>query len=202
MLSEQIMKSTPFSRGIVSVATVVILAVATYNWTISPQTKYLHAAEKFQAVTNTMEKKTRSLKKTVSIKEQKLESLNQEMVEFKAAFFDHAGRVKFFSNLESVAGQTGCNINLLTFSPDRPIVDDELGMGNIMITAKSVDLEYTGKYAQIIRFLKYLSDHPKRVSVSDLEIESPRNGGTTLDCSMNITIYITENKELATDEEE
>lgn len=200
MLSEQIMKSAPLSRGIVSVATVVILAIATYNWAVSPHTKYLHAAEKYQAVTDTMEKKTRSLKKVVSIKEKKLESLKQELVEFKVAFFDHAGRVKFFSNLETVAEQTGCNINLLTFSPDRPIVNDEMDIGNIMITAKSVGLEYTGKYAQIIRFLKYLNDHPKKVSVSDLEIESTRDGGTTLDCSMNITIYITENKELATDE--
>lgn len=200
MLNEQIMKSTPFSRGIVSVSMVVILAIAAYNWTVSPQAKYLHAAEKYQVMTDNMEKKALSLKEDMGIKERKLESLKQELIEFKPDFFDPSGRIEFFSNLEFVAEQSGCNIRFLTFSSEFSVVTNELDMSRIIFTTESVGLQYTGKFTQVVQFLRYLNDHPKKISVSDLQIESPPDGGTTLDCSMNITIYITENKELATDE--
>jgi Tfp pilus assembly protein PilO len=199
MLSEQIMKSSPFSRVIVSVSTVVILAIAVYNWAVSPHTKYLHAAEKYQTMADNVEKKTRSLKKVVSIKEKKLESLKQELIEFKTAFFTPSEGVEFFSGLEPIAEKTGCNIKLMTFGSARSMVIDESDTDSDMITVKIATLQYTGKYARVTRFLKYLNDYPKRVAVSNLRIKSPSNSDTILDCKMNITIYITENKEPATD---
>jgi hypothetical protein len=199
MLSEQIMKSSPFSRAIVSASAVVIFAIAAYNWAVSSQTTYLHAAEKYQTMTNTVEKKNLLLKKAVSIKEKKLKSLEQELTQFKPDFFDPSGSIEFFSNLESIAERSGCNIKILTFEPARSMMLDEPDTDSIMITARNAMMRYTGKYVKVIQFLRYLDDHPKRVSVSNLRIESPSNSDTTLDCRMNITIYITENKEPETD---
>ena len=200
MLSEQIMKSSPFSRAIVSASTVVILAIAAYNWAVSPQTTYLNAAEKYQTMTDTVKKKTLLLKKAVSIKEKKLKSLEQELTQFKTAFFDTSEGVEFFSNLESIAEQCGCNIKLSTFEPAHSMMDNELDMDGVVITARIATVRYTGKYVKVIQFLRYLNDHPKRISVSNLQIESPSDGSTILDCSMDITIYVTEDKEPDTDE--
>lgn len=200
MLSEQIMKSSPFSRAAVSIATVVIIAIGAYNWAISPHTAYLHAEEKYQAMSDTVGKKTLLLKKTLSIKEKKLQSLEQELMEFKTVFFSASEGVDFFSNLESVAEQNGCNIKLSAFKSASSTVADKIDTDGVMITPRNVTIRYTGKYVQIIQFLRYLNDYPKRVSVSDLRIESPPDGGTILDCSMNIVIYIIENQEPVTDE--
>ena len=202
MLSEQIMRSSPFSRVIVSVSMVAIFAIAAYSWAVSPHTAYLHATEKYQTMTDSVEEKTLLLARAVSIKEQKLESLKQELVECRKTFFNSSEGVEFFSDLESVAEQNAFNIKLMTFKPARSVKVDEQDMDSTMITVRNAMLRYTGKYVKVIQFLRYLNDHPKRVCVSDLRIKSPSGGSTILECSMNITIYITENKESVTDEKD
>ena len=68
MLTEQIMKSSPFSRIIVSVSMVILLAVAAYNWAVSPQTTYLHASQQYNEINDMVQKKALLLRKSVSIK--------------------------------------------------------------------------------------------------------------------------------------
>ena len=202
MLSEQIMRSSSFSRVIVSVSTVAIFAIAAYSWAVSPHTAYLHATEKYQTMTDSVEKKTLLLARAVSTKERKLQSLKQELMESRKTFFNSSEGVEFFSDLESVAEQNACNIKLMTFKPARSVKVDEQDMDSAMITVRNAALRYTGKYGQVTRFLRYLNDHPKRICVSGLQIKSPPGGGTILECRMNITIYITENKESETDEKD
>ncbi len=58
MLTDKVIKSSSTSKIIVSVCFVAIVTLAAYNWIVSPQTAYLHAAQQYEMMVGNAGKKT------------------------------------------------------------------------------------------------------------------------------------------------
>ncbi len=199
MLSEQIMRSSPFSRIIVSVSTVIALAVVAYNWAVSPQTTYLYASHQYTEMNDTVQKKALAMRNTVAIKKKKLRETREETNELKAAFFTPSQSREFFSGIQEMAENSGCNIELMTFKADRYKLTERSKINNVRFFQRRASVKFIGGYAQITEFLKNITDRPGHMSLSQLNISSSK-GVQGLICEMDIIIYISENKELIPDE--
>jgi len=199
MLSEQIMKSSPFSRIIVSVSTVIALTVVAYNWAVSPQTTYLYASHQYTEMNDTVQKKVLAMRKTVAIKKKKLREAREETNGLKAAFFTPSQSREFFSSIQTMAKNSGCNIELMTFKADRYKLTERSKINNVRFFQRCASVKFVGRYAQITRFLKNITDRPGHMSLSKLNISSSK-GARKLICEMDIIIYICEKKELIPDE--
>ena len=198
-LIEQIMKSSPLSRIIVSVSTVILLGLAAYNWAVSPQTTYLHASQRYDAMKDTLQKKALILRKSVAVKKRKLNAINEEITGLRSNFFTLSQSSEFFSGLENLADISGCKIEMMTFKAADCRSADGSEMDQVRFTERCASMEFAGGYGQIIGFLKTITDCPKRLSLEGLAIK-PSEGDGRLICNMDITVYISEGKELIPDE--
>ena len=199
MLSEQIMKSSPFSRIIVSGSMVVFVALAAYNWAVSPQTTYLHASQQYTSMNDTVRKKVLMRKKTVEAKRKKLNATRENVDELKADFFSPSQSSKFFSGIEKMAEKSGCDIEMMAFKADNRRLANGLNIDKVKFLQRCASVEFVGEYGQIVEFLKDITDSPGRLSIGNLSIGSSMNT-RGLACEMNITVYVSEDKELISDE--
>lgn len=200
MLSEQIMKSSPFSRIIVSGSMIVFLALAAYNWAVSPQTTYLHASQQYTSMNDTVQKKVLMREKIVNIKREKLKTTRGNIDELKADFFSPSQSSKFFSGIEELAEKSGCDIEMMAFKADNRRLASGLKIDKVKFLQRCASVEFVGEYGQIVDFLKNINDSPGHLSLGNLSINSSRDV-RGLTCEMNITVYVSEDKELISDED-
>ena len=199
MLTEQIMKSSPFSRIIVSVSMVILLAFAAYNWAVSPQTTYLNASQKYTEMNDTVQKKVLVIKKSVAVKKKQLKATREKIDGLKSNFFTPSQSSEFFSGIEMLAENSGCNIELMTFKGNHRREPGDSKTDNVRFYRRCASVRFIGGYGQIIEFLKNITDCPENLSLSDLSISS-LEGVQGLVCNIDITVYISEDKELIPDE--
>lgn len=194
VLTEQIIKTSRLSRIMISVSTVFLVAFAAFNWAVSPQTAYLHASQQYSEINQTLQKKSLLLRKSVSIKKKKLETISQQIDELNADFFTPSQSYEFFSGLETLATQNGCYIELINSKPGNTGLADEFETGKVSFYPNSTSVRFVGGYGQIIELLKIITDGPKRLSLANLSITSSQ-GTQRLVCNIDITVYIREDKD-------
>lgn len=194
MLSKQIMKSSPLARIIVSVSTVIILAVAAYNWAVSPQTTYLHASQRYNAMNDTVQEKVLKLKKSVNVKKKKLEAIESQIGGLKSDFFTPSQSTEFFSSIGTLAEYSGCHIEQITFKANDRKLANKSKIDNVRFYQRCASVEFVGGYGQIIEFLKNIADNQKRLSLADLNITSSHDT-QGLVCNIDITVYIREGRD-------
>lgn len=199
MLTEQIMKSSPLSRIIVSVSMVILIGLAAYNWAVSPQTAYLHASQQYNEMNDTVQRKTVMLRKLVAVKKKKLNAIKGQLTELESDFFTPSQGTEFFSNLETLAKQSGCNIEMMMFKADDRSLANETEIDSVRFYKKCASLKFTGAYGQIIEFFKNINECPARLSLGNLNIR-PSEDVQGLVCNIDITVYIREDKEPIPDE--
>ena len=196
MLTEQIVKSSQTSKIAISVCIVGIVGLATYNWIVSPQTGYLHAARQYEKMVANAGKKTQVIKSQIQAKEEELENLNAQTAELQSRFFASENAKEFFLDLEPLALSCGCSIDTLTFITDQnPSKDDDEDKIDTGISTKHASVSITGVYENLVKFLRKLNGYSQRVSIRNLCIESDSNTKDELACDMVVTIYVAEDKE-------
>ena len=200
MLTDKIVKCSSTSKVVISVSFVAIVTLATYNWIVSPQTGYLHAARQYEMIVGNAGKKTTFIKEQITIKEVEIEVLQREIAEIQNSFFPPQKATEFFMDIEPLSLQCNCNVDSLTFMADetRQGVDKDESSPVIL---KSAVVEITGAYEDLMKFLGRLGGYPQRISINDLRIESGPRDTEKLSCGMTITIYVVEDKEIITDEQ-
>lgn len=199
MLTEQIMKSSPLSRIIVSVSTVMFLALVAYNWAVSPQTSYLHASQQYTAMNDTVQKKALRMRKLMAVKKKKLNAAREKIDGLKSEFFTPSQSSEFFSGIETLAENSGCNIELMTFKANDCRVANGSKTDNVRFYQRCASVKFVGGYGQIIEFLKNITDCPGHLSLARLSISSSEDV-QGLVCKIDITVYISEDKESIPDE--
>lgn len=200
MLTDKIVKCSSTSKIVVSVSFVAIVTLATYNWIVSPQTGYLHAARQYEMIVGSAGKKTTFIKEQILTKEVEIEKLQREIAEIQNSFFSSQKATEFFMDIEPLSLQCNCNVDSLTFMADEThqrTNEDE--SSPVILRRAAVDI--TGRYEDLMRFLGRLGSYPQRIAISDLCIESGPRNSDKLTCRMTITIYIVEDKEIITDEQ-
>ena len=111
MLTDKIVKSSSTSKFIVSVSFVAIVTLATYNWIVSPQTRYLHAARQYQMIVGNAGKKTAFFKSQIAVKEVEIKDLEEEIAKIQNSFFPPEKATEFFLDIEPIALQCNCNVD-------------------------------------------------------------------------------------------
>ena len=66
MLTEKFIKSSPTSKLLFSISTIIIVAVSAYNWVVSPQTSLLHAAQRHRVMMSSATEKATMIRKRVN----------------------------------------------------------------------------------------------------------------------------------------
>lgn len=199
MLMDKVGKINTNTKIFVSVSTVMLVAIAMYNWAISPQTSYLQAAQRYETMMSDAGEKTTVIKNGIDDKKKELERLHEEIAATKDSFFTLKTSREFFSDIDPISNQSGCMIESLTFMPSSKVSSDEDTEMDSGISEKRAALVFTGRYENIIKFLRRLSGYSQQIMVNDLVIESLRSGEKRLVCHMTITIYLIEEKEIVTD---
>jgi Tfp pilus assembly protein PilO len=199
-LTETIMKSSQVSRIVISTSLVAIVGLLTYNWAISPQASYLHAAQQYETVSQDVDKKVKILGNTVRVKEVKLKKLQAEMKSVGSSFFSAGQATDFFGQIEKISTAAGCNFESMVFINGETIVHDKNNLESPKITEKKVIVKVAGTYGAIVGFTSTLKDYPMTIYMSDLLIRSIGPSTDKLSCSMRLKVYITKDKELLLDE--
>ena len=200
MLTDKIVKCSSTSKIIVSVSFVAIITLATYNWIVSPQTGYLHAARQYERIVGNAGKKTTFIKEQIATKEVEIEKLQRETAEIQNSFFPPQKATEFFMDIEPLSLQCNCNVDSLTFMADETRQGMNKGESSPVILRSAI-IEITGAYEDLMKFLGRLGGYPQRISVNDLRIEPGPRDSDKLSCGMTITIYVVEDKEIITDEQ-
>lgn len=199
-LTETIMKSSQVSRIIISACIVAAVGLLTYNWAVSPQASYLNAAQRYETVSQDLDKKARIIGNQVRVKEIKRDKLLEKIKACRSSFFRTEQATNFFASLEKMADLAGCNLESMLFANE---VTDRLDKDNPespKVIEKNAILKITGTYGQIVDLTSALKDYPLKVYISNLQIMSTGISTNKLSCSMNIKVYLTEDKELLLDD--
>ena len=203
MLMDKVGKINTNTKIFASVSTVMLVAIAMYNWAVSPQTSYLQAAQRYETMMSNAGEKTTVIKNGIDEKKKELERIYEEIAATKDSFFTLKTSREFFSDIEPISNQSGCMIESLTFASSSSVVleknEDEDKETDSGITAKSAAIVFTGRYESIIKFLRKLSGYSQHIMIDNLVIESLRSGEKRLVCHMTMTIYLIEEKEIVTD---
>lgn len=199
ILSHKLKNSGPGSKLTFGVSIAIIAAVALYNWSVSPQTNYLQAAEQYSKVADDAQRKYAVLEKTIALREKQIVTANEEFADIKTKLFTRTQAGEFFGNIQPWASEFSCVVDSLDFSREHVIENDKLNVG-IDITQRSADIAITGQYDSIVRFIDKLHQQPQKVVTSELELRVTPDFAA-LNCNMNITIYIIDNKESDSDVE-
>lgn len=196
MLNNNIIRSGPATRVIIAVSFVSIVALAAYNWVISPQITYLHAAEQYKSIIAGDGARSTVILKNVEKKLVELEKLQQDISGLENSFFTFEKAMEFFSDIEPIAVQHNCTVESSDFIPSvskksGDVSDVTLSRARIMLS---------GNYKNIMKFLEKIRDYPQRIVVSNLLIERGNKINNDLNCQVSITIYVIEDKETITHE--
>jgi len=199
-LTETIMKSTKTSRVIISASIVISFGLMTYSWVVSPQATFIQAAERYETLSGNMEKKVLMVNNSIRVKKKKIAALTQELSFIGNSFWGPEDAVDFFGALERYAFENKCKIQSMNFVRDKKISVETKKNGKIDVVEKAASLNFIGEYGSIIGFLKTLSIYPKQVYMSEMSIQSVGDGSALLECDIDIKVYLTDDKELLTDE--
>ncbi|MBW8015213.1 MAG: hypothetical protein FVQ82_03430 [Planctomycetes bacterium] len=199
-LTETIMKSSQVSRVIISIAIVASVGLLTYSWAVSPQASYLHAAQQFETVSQDIENKVKIMGNTVRVQEVKLKKLQDKLKSSGSSFFSAAQATDFFAQLEIMSVTAGCNLESMVFATEKTTKLDKNKPKSTKITEKEVSVKILGTYGAIVGLTSAIKDYPLTVYLNDLLIRTTSSTTNKLSCSMNIKVYLTEDKELLLDE--
>lgn len=198
-LTETIMKSSQVSRIIISASIVAAVGFLTYSWAVSPQASYLQAAQQYELVSQDVNKKVKITSNQVRVKEIKLEELKVQLKASGVSFFSTAKAADFFAGIGKTVTASGCNIESMVFDRELTTKLDNNNPQSPKVTEKKALVKVTGSYGEIVKLISAFEDYPLAVYVSDLLIRSTSNSTDKLLCSMNLKVYLTEDKDLLLD---
>lgn len=202
MLIEKFTKVSDTSRTIVALSTVAIIALAMYNWVVSPQTAYLAAAQQQDRLLSDSSNKYIEIENEIKTSEVEAAELQADINDMQAKFFSVSKCRDFFGSLEELLKQSRCTLASLTFEEDSSIAGQEdQKQGSLAVSAKSIRLHINGRYNDIKSFLKVLRACPEEIAIVDMTIATDDNNARILTCNILLKVYILGNLEITNNEE-
>lgn len=187
MFLDEFAKLSKASHYTISAALLTITVIAIYNWVISPHTRYLSAAQKYEQVLDERSKTNKIILNNLKIKKTRLEQLKQKLANLNKLAFTEKEAKNFWSNLEQITEEAGCYFNSLT------IFESKQKSGTLF-TTESVSLSITGNYSGITEVIDKINSNPHKVWFDSLQLQTIQQS-SVIQCDMTITIYKSINKE-------
>ncbi|MBE0537649.1 MAG: hypothetical protein IH624_18440 [Phycisphaerae bacterium] len=200
MANYKTIKLNPTSKTLLTLSSILVVGMAAYNWTVSPQTCYLRAANLYNVMIGDAGQMTKTIKTQMVSKDRAIKDLNAEIAQIQNGFFTVKQANEFFLDLEPIARQCSCTVDRLVFLASESIAYKGDHNDSCSITLKRSAISFTGLYPDIIRFLRRLNNYAQRILIKDFHIDSSDLVSGELSCQMSITIYLIEDKEFRADE--
>jgi len=178
-------------RNSIVAAVLIIISIALYNWFVTPHTNYLQAEQQYRRAMTTIERKNKLLNSEIQVVNKKLENLNKRYQEQKQMFFDTEQAKDFLSSIQTSAEKNACIIQNLRFMPSRNVITSN---NDVCITQYQTNLNITGGYGNIVKFLNTTQNRPEKVQFDSINITMNNQTGD-LDCGLTISIYTLKVKE-------
>lgn len=199
MLSKDWKKPILFSGNVAFVSFVLIGAVAAYNWLVAPHRNYLLAAQKYESAASNLAGKNQIIRDGLAVERRKLDELQEDFERTRVGLFDPVGAENFFNGIQTEAKETGCVVNALKFMSNKPKSGANRTRkkkgGNGDITARSVMLNVSGSYRNIVALMNMLQNRLQKVQIDSVQIGPLGEKSGRLKCTAIVTIYITPGKE-------
>ena len=195
MLVDDIAKLNRSSRNAVSIALVIIAAIAMYNWTVAPHTTYLFAAQRYEASIDNVAEESKLIRERVKTKKKKLQELREEFAELQSILFTPDKATEFFSDLQPISEEAGCVVHSLNFVTGGPVIKGEESENALGIVANSAMLGVVGIYGNVIKLVERLQARTQKVWIDSIRMEAIGGNPDQLRCDMTITVYTIEDRE-------
>ncbi len=186
MSLENLTKTTRSSGNILLAAILIIAAVAVYKWTIVPHTNYLSAAQRYDMTLDGIARKNKFIKTNIKVQQEKLKKLQKKFEQLNSRLFTLTKATEFFSDIQSIAEETGCQISSVNFSLANP--GNRAKTTNVYM--KQARLDIIGSYENITKLISRLQNRPQQVKVDAISIKPIRQIPGKLNCDAAIVIYI------------
>jgi hypothetical protein len=174
-------------------AILLIGVIAMYNWFISPNTKYLAAAQEYRKMMDSTEKQGKIILSELELHRKKLDNLTQEFEQQKQGFFDVDQAKSFLSGLQSESEKNGCPVTNLQFRPMANIAVKD--SNSIDIGQHRIIMTILGNYENIVKFLNTLQNRPAKVWIDEINIGTKQSPSGFLSCDITLSIFTLKVKE-------
>jgi hypothetical protein len=167
-----------------------------YNWIVAPHVTCLFAAQQYESTVSKAVEKNKVIAREVEAKMKKLEELYEQFARSRSVLFAPDEAKAFFSDLQAVAEETGCTVHSLNLVVSKPSSGDKRKQSEdtSSIVANGAVLSVIGQYNSIIKLVKKLQNHAKRIWMDSFKMETIDFSSAQLKCDMTITIYTIQDK--------
>ena len=187
MTIDDLAKINSPSRRTALAVLIVIAGVAAYNWMVSPHTTCLFASMNYEDTLADITKEKKRLAVAIATQNKKLESVQGQFDHLRSSLFTSESAQKFFSDLQAIAREEGCELYSLDFQAGNRKSQSASRIADKL--AQTVALDVIGEYGQIITLLERLQKRPQKVWI-ELEMEAVDAHATQVKCLITITIYL------------
>ena len=172
MLSENWTKLNFSSRNTILAGLAVIALICLYNWIVKPHTAYLQAAQRYDSVTDELNKKNRSLLGKIKTDQKELEKLQDKFEQRSRSLFRPAQSNEFFSDIRNICEEANCVMKSLKFQTGKSVLESDKSAEEDYITTEHSTLDVVGRYKNIVSLVNKLQQRPQRVWIDSLSIYS------------------------------
>lgn len=183
-------------RNALVAALLAILVVAAYNWFVTPQTRYLAAAQQYKDTVEEMKKASITMSKNQKLNKKKLADYEQQFEQQKQILFDANEAKDFLANLQAEAEKSGCAVANLKHSPVKETVINDSNSFNVCFYKNQVDMRFIGRYESIIAFLNTIQNRTPRVWLDSISVSMKNVTSSDLTCDIALSIYTMDIKEI------
>jgi len=187
MFLEDFAKLNKTFRYTISAALIMIITIGVYNWVISPHTKYLSAAQKYEQVLDERNRTNKLILSNLKIKQTRLEQLKQRFTNLNEIAFTEKEAKNFWSNLKQITEEAGCYFDSLTITNSKQAAEGTF-------TTKSAAVSMSGNFNGITQVIEKINSNPRKIWIDSLQLKTVQQS-SILRCDMTITIYKSTSKE-------
>jgi len=195
MLIDNLAKLSRTSKNVVSATLILIAVIALYNWTVAPQAKYMRAAQRYQSIVGSVEEQNKVIINKVTAKRVNLNKLREQFNQFRSAMFTPEQAKQFFSDLQTIAEESGCTVLSLNMVTSKQKGPNEQPNDSYGIAPNSATLSVSGVYENIMSLMQKLQVRTQKVWIDSLRIKLFDYESAEPRSDMTIMIYTVEDEE-------
>lgn len=189
MLINYLVKLGNPARNATSASLIIIVSVAMYKWTITPQSSYLSAAKGYESAMNKVFEQNTMFTTQLEARKKKLQELQESSFQLQSVLFTGSQAKEFFSDLQVIAEQAGCIVQSTNFVTEKARSENN----HLGIETKSADISVMGVYQNIENLVGRLQTRDQKVWIDSIRMRAVDQNSDTIICDLTVTIcYIKE----------
>jgi len=191
---ERIITADRSARTAMAAALVVVAAVATYGWTVSPHLAYLQAVQSYEPVVKNVADRKRDVADALAAKRRDLQTLEDEFAMLRRRCFTPVQARQFFASVDRLAQETDCAVASADFVFEHPRGEQETAPDRPAVVIHRAHLTVLGGYDGLLDWLERLQRRPQEVCIDSFSLELVDGRSGRLKCHLTAAIWVVLNK--------